>query len=88
MLFTADDLGKACNGGEEHYRARQNVVFEAGYFMAKLGRDHTIMLAAPNVESPSDLQGVVYTDASNWKFEVLKELKAMDYPIDYNKIDM
>lgn len=87
MLFTADDLGKACNGVDEKPRARQNVVFEAGYFMAKLGRDHTIILSDSSVEFPSDLQGIARTKASNWEFEVLRELKVMGYTIDYNKID-
>ncbi len=39
-LFTADDIAKAKNGTTEKYRARQNVVFETGYFIGKLGRDH------------------------------------------------
>ena len=86
MLFTADDYGRAKDSELEQYRARQNVVFEAGYFMAKLGRDHTIMLAAPNVEIPSDLQGVVYTDTVLWKFGVLQELQAMGYSVDLNNV--
>lgn len=86
MLFTPDDFGRAKDSELEQYRARQNVVFEAGYFMAKLGRDHTIMLAAPNVEIPSDLQGVVYTDTALWKFGVLQELQAMGYSVDLNKV--
>lgn len=34
---------------------------------------------------PSDLQGVVYTSVSNWELDLLKELKAMGYNIDFNK---
>ena len=48
---------------------------------------HHIIVADDDIELPSDLQGVVYTDSSNWAFEVLKELKAMGYSIDYNKLD-
>ena len=59
-LFTTDDLGKAKGNNELKPRARQNVIFEAGYFMGKLGRDKVVVVA--EVEIPSDLQGVVYTE--------------------------
>lgn len=86
-LFTADDLGRAKYDTEDKKRARQNVVFEAGYFIGKLGRQSVILIADKGVEIPSDLQGVVYTDSQNWRFSVLQELKAIGYNIDYNKID-
>ena len=85
-LFTADDLGRAKAEKKNSFRARQNVVFEAGYFMGKLGRDKVVIIAENGLEIPSDMQGIVYTDKNNWKFDVLKELKAMGYPIDYNKL--
>ena len=34
-LFTADDFGRAKDSENDSCRARQNVVFEAGYFMGK-----------------------------------------------------
>lgn len=37
-LFTADDEGKAQAEHSANPRARQNVVFEAGYFIGRLGR--------------------------------------------------
>ena len=85
-LFTADDVGREKSDKEEKARARQNVVFEAGFFMGKLGRDHVVLLADNGVEMPSDLSGVVYTSTSNWQLELLKELKGMGYVIDFNKI--
>ena len=85
-LFTADDIAKAKNGTTEKYRARQNVVFETGYFIGKLGRDHIVILADHGVEMPSDLSGVVHTDTTNWQIDLLKELKAMGYTIDFNKL--
>lgn len=86
-IFTADDLGRAKNDIDEKTRARQNVVFEAGYFIGKLGRERVILIADPCIEIPSDLQGVVYTDSANWRFSILKELKSMGYTVDYNKLD-
>ena len=85
-LFTGDDYGKAKDATSENLRARQNVVFEAGYFMGKLGRENVIIVADKNLELPSDMQGVVYTDAGNWKTEVLQELDKIGYAIDFNKL--
>ena len=86
-LFTQDDLGAAKEEkGNEKYRARQNVVFEAGYFMGYLGRENIIMIADENVEIPGDLSGMVYTTKDNWEFEMLKELNASGMKIDMNKL--
>lgn len=85
-LFTADDYGRAKKDSSDTPRARQNVVLETGYFMGKLGRDHVAILADKVIEMPSDLSGVVYTDTVNWKIDLLKELKAMGYTVDFNKL--
>lgn len=85
-LFTSDDEGKGKKETELKPRARQNVVLEAGYFMGKLGRDHVVLLADNGIEMPSDLSGIVYTSTNNWQFDLLKELKAMGYKIDFNKL--
>ena len=85
-LFTSDDVGKAKDESEEKSRARQNVVLETGYFMGKLGRNRTVILADEGIEIPSDLSGVVYTDTANWEINLLKEIKAMGYNVDFNKL--
>ena len=85
-LFTADDEGKASDEKEVKKRARQNVVFETGYFMGRLGRDKIIMIVDSEVEVPSDMQGVVYTNNTYWQMELLKELKGMGFAIDMNKM--
>lgn len=85
-LFTADDEGKAKAADGYKPRARQNVIFEAGYFAGKLGRDRLMILADKYIEIPSDLQGIVYSDTNSWQFEVLKELKIMGFSIDLNKL--
>lgn len=85
-LFTADDYGRAKTDETDNTRARQNVVLETGYFMGKLGRDHVVLLADQNIEMPSDLSGVVYTDSANWEINLLKELKGMGYTVDLNKL--
>lgn len=85
-LFTADDN---CVNDEEAthtMRARQNVVFEAGYFIGKLGRANVILLADKGIEMPSDLGGVVYTDTAKWEFALCSELKKMGFAIDMNRL--
>ncbi len=74
-LFTADDLGKSKLASSDNSRSRQNVVFETGYFMGKLGRSHIVILADHNIEMPSDLSGVVYTHKTYWQVELLKRIE-------------
>ena len=86
-LFTQDDIGMAKEEKEnEKYRARQNVVFEAGYFMGYLGRENVILISDENVEIPGDLSGMVYTTKENWEIEMLKDLNAAGMKIDMNKL--
>lgn len=84
-LFTEDDLGMAKFDENLRARARQNVVFEAGYFLGKLGRKNVILLANREIDMPSDLSGVVYTDNVMWEIQVLKELREIGFGIDLNK---
>jgi predicted nucleotide-binding protein len=89
VLYTADDVGntgEAGKRGELKNRARQNVVFEHGYLMAKLTRARVIPLVSGNVELPSDISGIVYVDDSNWQIEIAKEMKSAGFSINFNKI--
>lgn len=66
------------------YRARQNVVFEHGFLMAKLGRENVCALVKGVIETPNDISGVVYVDFDahgSWKAAVVKELKACGYDV-------
>lgn len=85
-LFTADDEGKSKKDEHNKDRARQNVVFETGYFMGKLKRENVIIIANSDIEMPSDLQGVVYTNQNNWEVEILRGLKSIGYNIDMNNM--
>ena len=86
VLFTNDDIGREKSSKDEVPRARQNVVFEAGYFMGKLGRDRVIIISEKGVELPSDLHGMGVSDRDNWKLEICNELKALGFSIDKNKL--
>ena len=54
--------------------------------MGKLGRERVIIIAEKEIELPSDLQGVVYTDKENWIIDVCRELKTIGYSIDFDKL--
>ncbi|MBL7935881.1 MAG: nucleotide-binding protein [Bacteroidia bacterium] len=93
VLLSADDYGYSIKQEPEEgkLRARQNVILELGYFIGKLGRNRVIALVetASNFEFPSDYQGVIYIPYDkdgNWKFSILKELKACGYDVDANKL--
>jgi hypothetical protein len=77
VLLTSDDEGKAQDAASLSARSRQNVVFEHGYFIGKLGRKRVVALYEDGVELPSDLSGVLYKELSgNWKSDLLAELRA------------
>lgn len=90
VLYTPCDEGRP--KGEENQlkpRARQNVIFEHGYLMGKIGRKNVSALVKGDVETPNDISGVVYIkmdEADSWKYAVAKEMKACGYDIDLNKI--
>lgn len=89
VLMTCDDLGKSKTSNDEKYRARQNVILEMGYFIGKLGRNRVFPLYENGVELPSDLYGLLYIpldEIGNWKFSLVKELRAVGYQVDANKI--
>lgn len=88
VLLTPDDVGgKSAKSLKQ--RARQNVVFELGFFFAKLGRNKVCALHKENVEIPSDIQGVIYTPmdkAGAWRVALARELKAAGIQLDYTKV--
>lgn len=90
VLYTPCDEGRLkSEDGELKPRARQNVVLEHGYLMAKLGRERVCCLVSKNVEFPSDIQGIGYipaNDIDQWKYKIAKELKAAGFDIDTNKL--
>ena len=90
VLYTPCDEGRLkSEDGELKPRARQNVVLEHGYLMAKLGRERVCCLVSKNVEFPSDIQGIGYipaNDIDQWKYKIAKELKAAGFDIDMNKL--
>ena len=88
-LLTPDDVG-AREGQKRNLklRARQNVIFEFGYFIGRLSRKRVCALLKDKVEKPSDYDGVLYIpldDSGGWKIKLIKELRSAGLHIDANK---
>lgn len=90
VLYTPDDVGRLnSQSANIQPRARQNVIFEHGYLIGKIGRNNVVALVKDEVETPNDISGVVYVNYSQngaWKFAISKELREVGYPIDLNRL--
>lgn len=74
VLMTPDDI--YLERGRKIKRARQNVIFELGFFIGKLKRENVCVLYK-NVEIPSDFKGVVYIHVDkkgDWRKQLKQEL--------------
>lgn len=90
VLLTADDVGyDKSKPDQQEQRARQNVIFELGFFIGKLTRKHVCALYQEGVHMPSDYQGALFVpiDANGaWKLKLAKEMRKAGLPIDPNKM--
>jgi len=89
ILLTPDDIAAPRNKPKERQtRASQNVIFEFGYFLNKLGRGKVCALYREGVEIPSDYPGVVTIPMDSrgaWRLLVAREIKQAGMEIDLNK---
>ncbi len=89
VLLTPDDAGALENEKDRlRPRARQNVIFEFGYFIGRLGRKRVCALTRGDLEMPSDYDGVLYVpldDAGAWRMRLVKELRAAGLNVDANR---
>ena len=70
-------------------RARQNVIFELGFFIGMLGRHRVCALYKGGVELPSDLSGVLWIPMDTngaWRLTLAREMKTAGLNIDLNKL--
>lgn len=91
VLMTADDVGHlrpefSPDGvaPSPKRRARQNVIFELGFFIGKLGSNRVCALVPNDVERPSDYDGIAYVpldDGDAWQRPLITELHGADLPI-------
>ena len=90
VLYTPCDLGASkAEKDQLRPRARQNVVFEHGYLIGKIGRENVCALVKGDIEKPTDISGVVYIpmdEGDGWKLAIAKEMRDRGYKVDVNKI--
>jgi predicted nucleotide-binding protein len=80
VLYTPTSL-------EQKPRAHQNIAFEHGYLIAKLGRRKVSALVKGNTEVPNHTNGVIYIpmDTLNtWQIAINRELIRAGYTIESN----
>lgn len=89
VLYTPCDIGSIKEEQKFQPRARQNVVFEHGFLIGKLGRSKVCALVKDDVEIPNDISGLVYVTMDKnkaWELAIAKEMKKIGYKIDLNTL--
>lgn len=91
VLYTPCDKGGLATDDIEcmKFRARQNVVFEHGYLLGKLGRSRVCALMKGELEYPNDISGLLYIEYQPhgaWQFELAREMKKVGLPMDINQL--
>ncbi len=90
VILSPDDVGRLATEPNDAlaFRARQNVVFEMGYFIGRIGRHRVFPLRVGSLDIPSDYAGVAYTAMDSpgaWKASLVRELKEAGFEVDANK---
>lgn len=93
VLATPDDEGfPSGDEANRRFRVRQNVVLEMGMLLALLKRDKVAILLknVPNMEKPSDIQGLIYMPFKDKIEEIalglLREMNQNGYLIEAKNI--
>lgn len=91
VLLSPDDLAYPTEktSDEAKYRAKQNVIFELGYFLGRLGKQNVVAIyrKKKDFEVPNDYNRVVWIEyKTGWYFELIKELQAANFDVDANKL--
>ena len=86
VLYTPCDVGaKQTENIDLKPRARQNVVFEHGYLIGKIGRENVCAIVKGKLEKPNDISGVVYVSTNEeWRLSLAREMRDSGYMIDMN----
>jgi predicted nucleotide-binding protein len=89
VIASADDFGGLAGSDEAKPRARQNVVFELGFFFGTLGRAKVALLYEDGIERPSDVDGIVYLPidpTGSWKMLLAREIEAAGVGVDWKAL--
>ena len=86
-LLTPDDVGALKDEADQQLnpRARQNVLFELGYFIGKLNPNRVCLLYKEGVELPLGIRDVAYVpmdSVNDWKLKLSQEMRNAGLPVD------
>ena len=86
-LLTPDDVGALKDEADRQLnpRARQNVLFELGYFIGKLNPNQVCLLYKEGVELPLGIRDVAYVpmdSTDDWKLKLSREMQNAGLPVD------
>ena len=93
VLLSPDDFAYAKDDPptKRKLRPQQDVIFELGFFLGRLGKDNVLVFYREfeNFEVPTDFEGVRFTafdDRGSWKLSLIRELTACGYSVDANRL--
>jgi predicted nucleotide-binding protein len=93
VLLSPDDFAYAKNkeATSRKLRPQQDVVFELGFLLGKLGKNKVLIFfrECSNFEIPTDFEGIKVTafdDRDSWKLALIRELTNNGLAIDGDKI--
>ena len=90
-LLTPDDVGALKDEADRQLnpRAPQNVIFELGYFLAKLKPNQVCLLYKEGVELPSDIRDVAYVpmdSTDDWQLKLGQGLQDAGLLVDTSNV--
>ena len=93
VLLSPDDFAYAKNEAatKRKLRPRQDVVFELGFLLGKLGRGNVLVFfkECANFEIPTDFEGInvaAFDDRDSWKLALVRELSNCGLAVDGDRI--
>ena len=93
VLLSPDDFAYATNEAntKRKLRPRQDVVFELGFLLGKLGKRNVLVFfrECANFETPTDFEGIKVTafdDRDSWKLALIRELSNCGLAVDSDRI--
>jgi predicted nucleotide-binding protein len=93
VLLSPDDslYAKDESPTKRKLRPRQDVVFELGFLLGKLGKGNVLVFQreCQNFESPTDFEGIkatAFDDRDSWKLALIRELTNCGYVVDGDRI--
>ena len=89
VLLTDDDVGAEKDKPAQDLmpRAREDVIFELGYFWGELGHERVCVLYKEGIELPSGIQelGVPLENTEAWQTRLTREMKQAGLPVNSDK---